>query len=250
MSRDFKSLNFNGHDLFAECGLIVQEKTDFSAPARDVTSQPVPGRNGNLILDNRRFENRQQKYTCVIAPWFASSPAGLAAAAGKLKSILMRNSGYLPLRDDYTPGAFYRASYHSALDIEEILKQTGRVPLLFDCEPFIFTDVGQQAITITAASAVITNPEEYDARPKITINGSGNVTITINNSAGNNAFNLSGITTGTVIDSELMEVYQGTTSANSKMLTPEFPIFTPGSNTIQRTGSVTSLVIIPRWCKL
>ena len=250
MARVFKSLNFNGHDLYAECGLIIQEKKAFSAPARDVTSQPVPGRSGNLILDNGRYENRDKPYTCVIAPWFSSTPGELSAISGRLKSILMRDSGYLTLRDDYTAGAFYRASYHSALDIEEILVQTGKVTLLFDCDPYIYTDAGQQPITVTTSPNVITNPEEYDALPKIVINGSGNVDITINNALGNNVFHLLGITTGTVIDSELMEVYQGTASVNSKMATPEFPILTPGSNTIQWTGSVTSLVITPRWRRL
>ena len=250
MSRDFKSLTFNGHDLFAECGLIIQEKKAFSAPARDVTSQPVPGRSGNLIIDNDRFENRSQPYVCAIMPGFASGQADLVAVAARLKSILMRDSGYKELRDDYALGAFYRASYHSALDIEEILTQTGKVTLTFDCEPYMFTNAGQQAITATASPYVLTNPEEYNARPKITINGTGNVTITINNALGNNAFNLTGIATGTVIDSELMEAFQGSASANSKMLNPNFPILAPGTNTIQRTGSVTSLVIIPRWCRL
>jgi len=247
MARALKTLIFNGHNLLEECGLFIQEKTAFSAPARDVTSQPVPGRSGNLILDNGRYENRQQKYTCAIAPWFAAEPVDLYAVARKIKSILMRDSGYFDLRDDYTPGAFYRASFHSALDIEEILIQTGKVSLLFDCEPYILSDAGKQPITAAVSPAVITNPEEYDAQPKITINGSGDVDITVTNSAGNNAFHLVGIVAGTVVDSESMEVYQGNASANSKMLTPEFPAFTPGNNTIQWAGNIQGLEIIPRW---
>jgi len=248
--RDFKTITFNDRNLFEECGLIVQEKKAFSAPARDVTSQPVPGRSGNLILDNGRYENRQQPYTCAITPWHADGNVDLAAAAGRLKSILMRDSNYFELRDDYTPGAFYRASYHSALDIEEILTQTGKVPLMFDCEPYMLMDIGQQPINVTASPTTIVNPEEYSSLPKITIFGSGDVDITITNSAGNNAVHLVGIASGTVIDSELMEAFQGDASVNSKMLTPDFPVFTPGGNMVQWTGNVQKLEIIPRWRRL
>jgi phage-related protein len=159
-----KSMNFDGHDLFEECGLIIQSKTEYSAPARDVTSQAVPGRSGNL--------------------------------------------------------------------------------------PFMYADTGQQAVSAAQQPYTITNPEQYDARPMIMITGSGNVDITIANAAGNKAFHLLDIASGTVIDSELMEVYQGGAACNSKMTTPDYPILAPGANTIQWSGSVQSLQIVPRWCRL
>ena len=248
--RDLKSIIFDGYDMFTECGLIIQEKKAFSAPERDVTSQPVPGRSGNLILDNGRYENRVQPYTCAIAPWFASAPDDIAAVAGRMKRIFMRDSGYKAMRDDYTPGEFYRASYHSALDIEEVLTQTGKVTLQFDCEPYIFTDAGQEPIAILSQPYTLVNPEDWSSKPKITINGSGDVDIAINNSAGNHIFHLLSIDPGTVIDSELMEVYLGGASANSKMRTPDFPELAPGNNMIQWSGNVQSLEIIPRWCRL
>ena len=250
MGKALKTLIFNGHDLLEECGLFVQQKTAFSAPARDVTSQPVPGRSGNLLLDNGRYENRPQKYTCALAPWVANGNPDLFAVAKRLKEILLLEYGYFELRDDYTPGYFYRASYSSALDVEEILTQIGKAPLLFDCEPFLFSDVGQEEITVTSQPFTLVNPEAWPSNPRITVNGSGNVDIMINNSAGNTVFHMLGISTGTVIDSELQEVFLGSESQASKTTTPEFPVFMPGNNVIQWSGSVQSLQIIPRWCCL
>jgi phage-related protein len=251
MPSAFYSMTFDGHSLFDECGLIIQTKTEDSAPARDVTSQAVPGRSGNLLLDNGRFQNRQLKYTCAIAPWWAAAQGlTLSACAKRLKEILLASYGYKILRTDYLQGCFYRAAYASALDIEEVFRQTGKVSLAFDAEPFLLSDAGQQPIIVTSQPATLTNPELFSSRPQITINGSGNVDIIINNAMGNKVFHMLGIQSGTVIDSELMEVYAEGAACNSEMTTPEFPIFAPGENAIQWSGSVQSLQILPRWCCL
>jgi phage-related protein len=246
-----KSLVFDEKDLFAESGVIIQSKTEFSAPARDVTSQAVPGRSGNLLLDNGRYQNRALKYTCVIAPWWADAQGlTLSDCAKRLKEILLTAFGYKVLRTDYNPGYFYRAAYTSALDVEEIYSQTGKISLAFDAMPFMYSDAGQEQIAIDEPTTTIINPEGWESRPQITISGSGDVEITITNATGGKTYHLLDVSPGMAIDAELMEVYLGGISCNNKMTTPEFPVFAPGENAIQWSGEVQGLQIIPRWCCL
>ena len=56
---------------------------------------------------------------------------------------------------------------------------------------------------------------------------------------------LTGITSGIVLDCALKEAYKGTALMNNHM-SGDFPILKPGLNAISWSGNVTSVVISPR----
>ncbi|MBR5113191.1 MAG: phage tail family protein, partial [Clostridia bacterium] len=214
-------------------GLIISEKNIYSAPARAMEFVSVPGRNGDVIIDQNRFENINVSYT-----------VGCKDIKNKAKSIKtwLCKSGYFRLTDSYQPLYFRMAAFASKLDISELINNVGQANLIFNCKPFMYSFAGQNKTTLTS-SGTITNPESYDSQPYIKITGSGSVTLTINSKA----YLINSISSYIELDSELMSAYKGSTLCNDKIGFTEFPILTPGSNSISWTGSVTKVEIIPRW---
>lgn len=243
------SFTFDGINSFDTFGLYISEKKIYSAPARDMTFMSVPGRNGDVIIDNGRFQNASISYTV--------SFLDLPSKAIDLKQWLLR-PGYKILSDSYQPGWFRYAVNANALDISELVEGAGSFQLVFNCKPFMYSQAGQIATNITSSGTTIENEYLFDSLPLIVIHlssGSGNVTLTISNEDGSETehkINAPGVN-DIYIDSELMSVYNGSTLLNQKIDTDHFdgfPILKPGTNTISWSGNVTSIDVIPRWCTL
>ena len=83
-----------GRDL-ADFGVYISGNGTYNAPARDVKSVAIPGRNGELTLDNGRFKNVTVKYPAFIVEDFGrnvsvvgtSLPCRRADAAGNRWAI-------------------------------------------------------------------------------------------------------------------------------------------------------------------
>lgn len=226
------SFTFNGVSSDTH-GLIISEKEIYSAPARDMSFQQVPGRSGDVIIDNNRYENITVSYT-----------VGCKDIKDKAKAIKLWlcKSGYFRLTDTYQPDYFRMAAFASRLDIEEVISNVGKAKLNFNCKPFMYSTTGQTTVTKTA-SGTISNPEAFESLPYIKITGSGNITLYINSKA----YAVTSVSSYIEIDSELMAAYKGSTLCNDKISFTEFPVLQPGSNTISWTGSVTKVEITPRW---
>ena len=217
----------------ASFGLIVADKDIHSAPAYDQQFVSVPGRNGDVIIDNGRYQNIDVSYTCYCKD--------LSANVIAIKQWLCR-PGYFKLTDTYDPLYYRYAAFASKLKVDELLRNVGKAELVFNCKPFRYSTAGQTKQTLTA-SGTITNPESFPALPYIKITGSGAVTLNI----GSNAYQFTSIPTYLEIDSEMMACYKGSTLYNDRINFTEFPVLQPGSNNISWTGSVTKIEIIPNW---
>lgn len=217
----------------ADFGLIVADKDIYSAPTYDQQFVSVPGRNGDVIIDNGRYNNTDVSYTCYCKDLSANMKA--------VRQWLCR-PGYFKLTDTYDPLYFRYAAFASKLKVDELLKNVGKAELVFNCRPFRYSVAGQTKQTLTA-SGTITNPESFPALPYIKITGSGAVTLTI----GAKAYSFTSIPTYLEIDSELMCCYKGSTLYNNRIGFAEFPVLQPGNNSISWTGSVTKVEIIPNW---
>lgn len=243
------SFTFDGINSFDTFGLYISEKNIYSAPARDMTFTSVPGRNGDVIIDNGRYQNASISYTV--------SFLDLPSKAIDLKQWLLR-PGYKILSDSYQPGWFRYAVNSNALDISELVEGAGNFQLVFNCKPLMYSQAGQIATNITSSGTTIENEYLFGSLPLIVIHlasGSGNITLTIRNEDGSETehkINAPGVN-DIYIDSELMSVYNGSTLLNQK-IDPDhfdgFPILKPGINTISWSGNITSIDITPRWCTL
>lgn len=126
------SLVFNGVDLGKECDMFVLGKGVFGAPSRDVTQIHVPGRNGDILIDNGGWNNVDVTYSsCCILSNFREN-------AAKLKGYLMANPGYHELTDPYNPDEVRYAEFRGPFTPEAFTAKgnnAGMFDLTFNCKP-------------------------------------------------------------------------------------------------------------------
>ncbi len=219
-------------------GLIIKEMPSFTGAQRDVSYESIPGRSGDIIIDNNRYKNVELSYPCAILPQRGT----VAQAAHAIRCALGANVGYFKLFDSSDSLYFRWASFTGAPEIEKNSEADAEIEIAFNCKPFRYAWAGLEKITLTSAGN-IHNAEAFASLPYIKVTGSGNVTLTIGNKT--HSFN---IDDGYIeIDSELMNAYKGTTLKNNKMTTTEFPTLLPGNNAISWTGTVSSVEITPKW---
>ena len=85
---------------------------------------------------------------------------------------------------------------------------------------------------------------------KMGLTGEGTVTLTIQGGGQNKSWVFTGLDGSIICDSEQMNFYSGMTPMNDKVSGNGFPRLQPGVNTISWVGTVTSLVVQPRWVTL
>lgn len=228
------TLTFDGHNS-QEFGIAISGEGSFDAPARDVTAVSIPGRNGDLILDNGRYKNITVSYPAIL---YRSFSANVAAA----RAWLLGPTGYAELTDDYNPGYFRRAIYTGGIDWDMWPRnREGEVTLKFNCKPQRFLVSGSDTITAENGGS-ITNPTIFRALPLITVYGTGDGDLTI----GDTTVTLTDLDSEIYLDCDLQDAYIGLDSANSKMA-GEFPTLAPGANAVAWTGDITGVDIVPRW---
>lgn len=217
-------------------GIMVSGEKTFDAPERDIKSISVPGRNGDLTIDNGRFKNITVTYPAIIYGNFANN-------ARQVRAWLCSVPGYRRLEDDYDTETFRMARFDAGLGFKTWANNAnGEVKIQFDCMPQRFLKSGEATVTKTASGGYITNPTQFDALPLITVNGTGSGTVTV----GSTRVSISDIGTSVALDCEICRAYNGDT-ARDGTITGKFPALVPGRNTIRWTGGVTSVEITPRW---
>ena len=240
---------FNGRSS-KDCRIEVETPPKYSVPRREYEVVHVPGRNGDLIHDNKSYENVTAEYEVSIAvPDHASYPHTMA----KVEEWLHQESGYLRLEDSYDDDCYRMAYYDEENQIENFMNKAGKFTITFNCKPGRWLKGGEKVVHIGTSGQVLVNPTEYNSDPLIQVHGSGNGYFHF----GNYVVIINTITDGMIIDSDLMDVYalSGDEIINLNgdvefEPVDEFPKLSPGSNAIYFSGGIRSLDIVPRWWKL
>jgi phage-related protein len=221
-------------------GLYINGAGTFSAPAREVSTLQIPGRNGDLIVKADRLQNYDLTYSSFIVRNF---DANIAA----LRAFLLSKTSYFRLEDTYHPDeyrmAFYRGPFTPS--VTQCLN-AAKFDLVFNVKPQRFLKSGESNIPVYDGDIII-NPTRFTARPLIEFYGNGSITIrstaiTISNNA-------SRIMT---IDCETMDCYTGSTSRNRDVSLSgnDFPKLLPGRNPVAVTLENTWQAMPnfkPRW---
>lgn len=231
---------FNYKSL-ADYGVYISGKGVFNAPERDTESVQIPGRNGELTIDNGRYKNLALTYPAFIIRDFKENVQGL-------RNYLLSQKGYVRLEDDYYPEEFRLAKWTGAFETDPIEElYAANFNLTFSCYPQRFLKSGEQPIEITAASATINNGNLTTALPLIRAYGTGSFSI------GGIAVQITSASGYTDIDCDLQEAYKDTLATNCNgnivLTNGKFPELVPGENTITLSG-ITKLEIVPRWWQL
>lgn len=230
----YEYLMFNGANS-RDFNVWISGSGTFDAPARDVTSESVPGRNGDLHIDNGRFNNVKITYPAFITKDFQHNFSAF-------KAFLLSQRGYKRLEDSYNPGYYRMASYQDGITPSmTALNRAGKFDISFDCMPQRFLIDGEK-VKIFSAAGSLKNPTLYDALPLIRAYGTGSLTIN------GTTIQISAASGYTDIDCDMQEAYKGSTSCNANIILTDgaFPVLSPGLNSISFTG-LTQLDITPRW---
>ena len=210
----------------------------YNSPAHQYSTYAVPGRSGDLVLDNKRWSNGLLIYPAFIAGDFANKMQSF-------RNVLNSYSGYQRLTDSYHTDEFRRALFQSAVSVKPTkVFDAGEFDITFNVDPRRFLLSGETVTTLTTSGS-ITNPTLFESRPLLRVYGTGTVKI------GNDTITISTNASYTDIDCDLRECYRGTTnlSANVSLSGLDFPALKAGANNIVLSG-VTKVEITPRWYRL
>lgn len=229
---------FNGVSSLDK-GIHVEHPPGYTIPEKDYDVIHVPGRNGDIVIDNGSYKNVSRSYEIAIG----SLAMSFEYISDAISSWLSSAIGYGRLEDSYEPNYYRMAMYRESADIENILFHAGRATINFDCKPQRYLKSGDRPVLIVS-SGVLRNPTRFTALPILTVHGTGSGTIRI----GNYTITISNIGTSMIIDSELQDAYRGSTNCNSDTIMPNgFPKLLPGDNQVTLSGGITSMEVIPKW---
>ena len=215
----------------------VERYPNQPGPARRYEVIQVPGRNGDLLIDQGAYDNVMQSYEI----FFGFRGGNTPTLARAVRDWLLRPIGYQRLEDSYDPN-FYRLAYYSGtVEIENIMNMFGRCTLNFSCKPQRWAKDGEFPSSYTEACTLY-NPY-FPALPLIQVNGNGAGVLSV----GNYSVEFSDIDGTIMLDSDLQDAYQGTQNKNNTIVTSAFPVLEPGENSISWSGGITGIEITPRW---
>lgn len=230
-------------------GVYISGQGTFSAPARAYNMLTVPGRDGELIGPERRFQNIEVTYPAFI---FSNFNSNIEA----FRNFLLSRDGYVRIADSYHTDEFRLGVYRGPFTPDVVqTNDAGSFDIVFNCKPQRFLLSGEEITTIPIVNQeyTITNPTQFPSRPLIEMAprpnseaiSTGNIVI------GDTTLTMTNIPAdvGLIIDCEMMDVY-GTDGLNYNshiaLSGYDFPVFRPGTNGLTRYN-VGVLSIKGRW---
>ena len=213
-------------------GIHVSEQPPITFAEERVKFVDVPGRSGSLttIEADDTYEDVVLSASCVM-----KNVDNIGAIAAFLK-------GAGTVKFANRPDGFYYARIVNQIPFEQVMRgrPNKNFTVNFRCKPFLYiSDVAD--ITLSSAGT-ITNPYPVHSLPLVVVNGTGDVTIQIDE----RILELTDLSGTITMDSEMQEAWSGNNSANGNM-DGEFIRLKPGANAYIVTGNVSSVVISPRW---
>ena len=220
-------------------GITVTELPEIILPEERVTFTDVPGLSGSLAQTEGVDV---YKDITLAVKCYCPDPAPAAVAA---IAAYFRRAGRLELPN--RPDGYYEARVVNQIPFAKILR--GNTPRTFTvnfrCKPFLHLYSGETEQTVSSGD-FLHNPTGVQAKPLITITGSGDITLLV----GTQIIQLNGIDGGIILDSELQEAYWDNALKNNCM-TGEFPVLGEGDSAVSWTGgSVSEVKVTPRWVSL
>ena len=231
---------YNGRST-QDFGIRLSGEDTWKKPSPDLERTAVPGRNGDLIASNRRYNNVAIAYKAGIVFDFDRNYNGFI-------NFMLSDPGYHRLEDSYHPDVYRMAVVETDFAPSmTAYNQQGQFNIQFNCKPPTFLKSGDQELTFTK-DGVIFNPTMFEAKPLLRVYGTGNVHI------GDEVVSVLSQDSYTDIDCESEEAYMDNALSPRNNLVQvsgdDFPVLPPGETKIHIGGGVSKLVIIPRWWRL
>ena len=194
----FNSLVFGGVNS-ADYGIYITGEAVFNAPSRAVETVSVPGRNGDIIIDQGHWQNIKVTYP---AGTFGMSETEFRTALSDFRNAIVSQLGYQRLSDTYHPDEYRMGIYVEGLEVNtKSHNKAGEFDLIFNCKPQRWLTEGETAVTVESGDT-LTNPTLYESHPLLMVEGYGGLRF------GENRFYLRSATYGDVelIDEQTLDL--------------------------------------------
>lgn len=213
----------------------VASSTAFDGAECDIESVSVPGRMGELILNNNRFNTAEYKVKAYVRHNMQTNVPNLKAW------LQAHGTAEYRYEEAIRPSEYMKARFNSAFTVDVSDRLGASMELTFIRDPRRFLKIGENPIEITSSKAMF-NPTLYESKPFIRAYGTGTITI------GNNALTVTSADEYTDIDCERMDAYKGSTNCNSNITLSngEFPSLPVGAFDIAITG-FSKIIVTPNW---
>ena len=212
---------WNGVKLNSK-GIIVEKVPIVSRAKHSFTTYEIPGRDGFLTIDNKTYSSIPFKLECHFKD---------GADINEIRSFL---DGYGTLQIDSEK--VYTGYISNSIDFEKIVNFKKFI-IQFMLQPIARA---LNATNVSSTSSTTFSSNTYtNSYPIITIQGSGNVTIALNDKS----FTIYDMTTGEYkLDCGAKVITKGGVNKSGDM-SGDFPYVKNGTNTLTITGSVSALTI-------
>lgn len=218
-----------------EFGMQLIDANIHDFPQRDVSLVQVPGRSGDLVLDNGRWVNIDITYKFAVE-------GNSIKRMDEFRAFLLSGTGYRRLQSTFEPD-YYRSGVFVSPSSPQLSRWGlgGAVEVTFNCKPQRFLKAGEEMRTY-AAGDVIHNPTRYPSKPLIRVYGNGKFSV------GDQTVKVENNSTYLDIDCELQDAFHGYTNMNRyiTLLSGAFPTIGVGNTGIAIDG-VSKLEIETRF---
>lgn len=213
--------------------------------------ETVAARDGYLWISDDSLKQFDAKFTCWV------SQSNMRACTAWLYGNGM-------LRFSHEQNAQYSARPIKAIEFKRITLDADPLyefTITFTCQPYAYVYPAAADITITSSGTSFTAQGTYFALPRLQIYGSGAFSVTISGGGHSSSMFFTGVPSdGIVVDSELMDALtmDGAGILNCCVLSNSDDFFRiwPGTNVLswglgsgdeEESGSITKIVLTPRW---
>lgn len=248
------NFEFGGKNLLNFCGRIAQAPSHTVAE-RNFELAELPGRSGNVYIDNKSYKNVDFDLKICFMPFLADLTARQLAYA--VIDWLAPLNGYQIYKDTYNPGYYTKAVLKNIGEIKRELPTLLTATLSFSRLPYWYRLDGQKEIILPNDNSdkIIDNPERFDAPP---------IFIYQNQSTAFKAISLkiNGVSTPLLTNSDVVEQrldglnlqHKGSYSDGTEVFLSSAlpPNLKSGKNVISVTtkGNNEIFKIIPNWRRL
>lgn len=217
---------------------VITNWFDIPRPARKITLNTSPvGLDRALIVDDGNYENREFTMNVGVRGDYETNCQKLLNTIDSGGYI----DGQFYVDEKYT----YQIVSTDAIEATRLGRSASyrELSIKFSTAPFKYV-IGTANVEVTD-TATLSNPFGYASKPVITLKGSGDFALTVNDTV----INLTGIDDEIVLDSTLCDAYKvvsGTVyNLNSQMSHSDYPILKSGGNKITVSGCTAT--VEPRW---
>lgn len=219
-----------------DLGIQVVKRPNIPIPERNIELKSLKGRDGSLTRDYKTYNDIKIS----VSLNFISGENDFINKGAEIANWLYNiNDNKLIFSDN--DKFYYKVKKIECKDIERSLKVIGKFIVTFVCDPYKYY-IDNNDIEITNSTEIVSPILVEVSKPLITVFGTGDINLTINNKR----IQLEKVDENITIDSTLKECYKGMDNLNYKVH-GEFPKLIRGRNTIDINGSINKIIIKPNW---